>query len=75
MLKPKDYSENNGHTSQRILSPWTKPPTSGSSGAPTCIAARRSDAMSAIFVSYLVAIMFALIVIVILENNDDGGAA
>ena len=31
--------------------------------------------MNAIFVTYLLAILMALIVIVVLESNDDGGAA
>ena len=71
MLKPNDSSENNGHTSPKTSSPWTKPPTSGSSGGPICIAAKRSDAMSSGEILLYMTLVWALIIAILVVSDDD----
>jgi hypothetical protein len=78
MLKPNDSSDNNGHTSPKTSSPWTKPPTAGSSGARTCIAGKRRGAVSSVFVitTQLLLVAFMIVTLLALDNDDnDGGHA
>ena len=78
MLKPNASSDNNGHTSPKTSSPWTKPPTAGSSGARTCIAGKRRSAVSSAFVimTQLLLVAFMVVTLLALGNDDnDGGHA